>query len=219
VVFPLEADHLGSPRVMQKPDGSGTAWSWNLLANSASGSNAFGEQAPTGKQSFSLRFPGQFADGNGLSYNYFRDYEAGTGRYVESDPIGLAGGVSTYSYAAGTPIMKIDPKGLMSEQYLYCLLTGDAYACMGPMPGAAPFSCPGCGCVNSQTACYKTCITVPATVGAVIGAVGTIMRTPIAPAACVAVGPYVATAGALTFIAAVSFCYSTCKFNPCSFQE
>jgi len=91
VVFPLEADHLGSPRVMQKPDGSGTAWSWNLLANSASGSNAFGEQAPTGKQSFSLRFPGQFADGNELSYNHFRDYEAGTGRYVESDPIGLDG--------------------------------------------------------------------------------------------------------------------------------
>jgi len=103
VVFPLEADHLGSPRVMQKPDGSGTAWSWNLLANSASGSNAFGEQAPTGKQSFAFRFPGQFADGNGLSYNYFRDYEAGTGRYVESDPIGLKGGISTFGYVEAGP--------------------------------------------------------------------------------------------------------------------
>jgi len=97
---------------MQKPDGSGTAWSWNLLANSASGSNAFGEQAPTGKQSFSLRFPGQFADGNGLSYNYFRDYEAGTGRYVESDPIGLKGGASTYGYVSATPLTMIDSKGL-----------------------------------------------------------------------------------------------------------
>jgi len=113
VVIPLEADHLGSPRVMQEPDGSGTAWSWNLLANSASGSNAFGEQAPTGKQSFSLRFPGQFADGNGLSYNYFRDYEAGTGRYVESDPIGLAGGVGTFGYVEQHPITTRDFFGLM----------------------------------------------------------------------------------------------------------
>ncbi len=112
VIYPLEADHLGSPRVMQKPDGSGTGWTWNLLANSVTGSNAFGEQLPTGKQNFNLRFPGQFADGNGLSYNYFRDYEAGTGRYVESDPIGLRGGISTFGYAASSPGKFIDPSGL-----------------------------------------------------------------------------------------------------------
>jgi len=113
-VFPLEADHLGSPRAMQNPDGTASVWTWNLLSNSPTGSNAFGEQAPTGKQVFNLRFPGQYADGDGLHYKYFRDYEAGTGRYVESDPIGLEGGISTYGYVESNPAISIDRLGLRS---------------------------------------------------------------------------------------------------------
>ena len=112
-IFPIEADHLGTPRVMQQPEGSVAVWSWDLLADTGSGSNAFGEQAPTGKQSFNLRFPGQYSDGNGLSYNYFRDYEAGTGRYVESDPIGLKGGFSTFGYVGGNPSGYSDRFGLL----------------------------------------------------------------------------------------------------------
>ena len=62
-----------------------------------------------------LRFPGQYADSeSGLSYNYFRDYEAGTGRYVESDPIRLRGGVSTFGYVRARPLNLIDEKGLGS---------------------------------------------------------------------------------------------------------
>jgi len=38
---------------------------------------------------FNLRFPGQYYDREtGLHYNYFRDYDPGTGRYIESDPMG-----------------------------------------------------------------------------------------------------------------------------------
>lgn len=38
--------------------------------------------------SLSLRYLGQYFDQeDGLAYNLFRDYESGTGRYVESDPI------------------------------------------------------------------------------------------------------------------------------------
>jgi RHS repeat-associated protein len=60
-----------------------------------------------------LRFPGQQYDAaTGVHYNYFRDYEAQTGRYVESDPIGLRGGVSTYGYALQNPLVLFDHDGL-----------------------------------------------------------------------------------------------------------
>jgi RHS repeat-associated protein len=45
-------------------------------------------------------------------YNYFRDYAPSLGRYVQSDPIGLEGGLNTYSYANGNPLRYIDPDGL-----------------------------------------------------------------------------------------------------------
>lgn len=48
--------------------------------------------------------------------NYFRDYDPATGRYVESDPLGLAGGsYSTYAYANGNSIGNTDPTGLQPQ--------------------------------------------------------------------------------------------------------
>jgi RHS repeat-associated protein len=43
--------------------------------------------------------------------NYFRDYDPAVGRYVQSDPIGLLGGINTYSYALQQPVHLADPTG------------------------------------------------------------------------------------------------------------
>lgn len=115
----IEADALGTPRVVIDPTRGtlGTAvWRWELTGE------AFGNTAPNQDPDgdsitfvFDMRFPGQRYDGvSGLNYNYFRDYEFGVGRYAQSDPIGLHGGVSTYGYVNASPFLLADKNGLES---------------------------------------------------------------------------------------------------------
>jgi RHS repeat-associated protein len=57
--------------------------------------------------------PGQYYDlETGRHYNYFRDYDPSIGRYIESDPIGLRGGLNIYGYAGSRPIVRFDRLGL-----------------------------------------------------------------------------------------------------------
>lgn len=105
--FNVFADHLGTPRVITN-QANGVVWNWK--------SDPFGNGKPTGSLTYNLRFPGQYYDKEtGLHYNYFRDYDPTTGRYVQSDPIGLGGGVNTYGYAGANPVMRIDQLGLDCE--------------------------------------------------------------------------------------------------------
>lgn len=55
-------------------------------------------------------------DVSGLNYNYFREYESQVGRYSQSDPIGLAGGLNTYAYVGLSPLGFFDPFGLEKGQ-------------------------------------------------------------------------------------------------------
>lgn len=108
--FFLHFDHLGTPRVATNANLQ-PVWTW--------ASDAFGIGAASGSLTINLRFPGQYYDQeSGLHYNYFRDYDPETGRYVESDPIGLDGGLNTFGYVEGNPLVKTDPLGLWVVQAL-----------------------------------------------------------------------------------------------------
>ena len=48
----------------------------------------------------------------GLYDNGLRTYDPRTGRFLESDPTGLSGGVATYAYARQSPLLFVDPVGL-----------------------------------------------------------------------------------------------------------
>ena len=59
-----------------------------------------------------LRFQGQYLDREtGLHYNTFRYYDPAAGCYTQMDPIGLLGGLNTYTYVVD-PLGWIDPLGL-----------------------------------------------------------------------------------------------------------
>ena len=75
---------------------------------------AFGKAIinPASTAQINLRLPGQYFDAEtGLHQNWNRDYAPGIGRYVQADPIGLAGGINIYEYAYGNPGAYIDPNG------------------------------------------------------------------------------------------------------------
>jgi RHS repeat-associated protein len=109
--FYVFADHIGTPLVLATPEGQ-IAWDWRYH-------DPFGNNAPNNSTlltAYDHRFPGQIADSEtGLFYNYFRDYDPQLGRYIESDPIGLDGGINTYAYVRGNPISRLDSFGLFDE--------------------------------------------------------------------------------------------------------
>jgi RHS repeat-associated protein len=103
-VYYVHTDHLATP---------------DLITNDQGRIVADFEKSPFGvpyvnysEIEYHLGFPGQYYDAeSGLHYNYYRNYDANTGRYVQSDPIGLAGGLNTYGYVYQNPLSYKDPYG------------------------------------------------------------------------------------------------------------
>jgi RHS repeat-associated protein len=106
-IYYIHTDHLGTPRLITNQAGQ-VLWRWD-------NSEPFGDSLPNGSITFNLRFAGQYFDAEtGLHYNYFRDYDPASGRFIESDPIGLLGGINTYLYAID-PLTQTDPWGLLGR--------------------------------------------------------------------------------------------------------
>ena len=108
-VYFLHNDRLGTPQ-LATDSGQNVAW----LASYG----PFGEMSavPAGIVQ-NLRLPGQEFDvDTGLHHNGFRDYAPGWGRYLQSDPIGLLGGMNTYVYVGANPVNLTDPLGLFDFQ-------------------------------------------------------------------------------------------------------
>ncbi len=110
----VHVDHLNTPRLIANQTGQ-TVWRWDQQ-------EPFGVNVPDenpsalGAFEFPLRFPGQYADKEtNLHYNMARDYGPESGRYFQSDPIGLQGGLNTYAYVNGNSLSRTDPTGLFDE--------------------------------------------------------------------------------------------------------
>ena len=104
-VYAIHTDRLGTPQ--RATDKNGTVvW--------AASYDPFGRvHITTHEITLNLRFPGQYADpASGLYYNYYRDYDPETGRYLTSDPMGILGGRNTYAYVHNDPVSGFDPLGL-----------------------------------------------------------------------------------------------------------
>ncbi len=168
--FAIHSDHLGSPRLMTN-DLNVPVWQWPY--------SAFGETKPTGvlkatpnpnvaitnqpvllrataATEMNLRFPGQYADAEAANfYNYMREYDAVTGSYRQSDPIGLDGGLNRFAYVGGNALSLIDPKGEQAQSGRFekkcgrCTVIYDSDQFKGPH---THWQCPGQpqGCVKKD---------------------------------------------------------------------
>lgn len=138
-VYYYHNDHLGTPQKMT--DSTGTVvW--------AADYKPFGEATITVSTiTNNLRFPGQYYDAEtGLNYNLNRDYNPVIGRYVESDPIGLRGGLNLYRYAGNNPVNVFDPDGLKCRFNIKVAIGAGAVI----VGGSIGWATAECDCVNGK---------------------------------------------------------------------
>jgi RHS repeat-associated protein len=141
-IYYVHSDNLNTPRAITRPSDNAFAWQWH--------GDAFGNGTPAqnpqglGTFAYNLRFPGQYYDSeSGLHYNYFRDYDPQTSRYIEPDPLlGLTRWVSDdavllvpalvrwpkwlapYVYVTNNPLSEQDSFGMGPLSIIKCLWYG-----------------------------------------------------------------------------------------------
>jgi RHS repeat-associated protein len=146
-VWEWESDPFGVAEANEDPDGDDVGLTYNL------------------------RFPGQYYDEEtGKHYNYFRGYDPSTGRYVESDPIGLEGGLNTYLYVDANPVNRMDLYGLTDTG----AAVGAGIGCgiggfLGSTAGGAGGGLGGLICGPGAIACSPAAASAGAAAGGTVG--------------------------------------------------
>ncbi|NGY05609.1 RHS repeat domain-containing protein [Solimonas terrae] len=118
LVYAIHADWRNATRQIDDANKK-AVWAWDPVPFGGGAPN----ERPNGqlfKFTWNLRYPGQYYDSeSGLFHNGARDYDPALGRYIESDPIGLQGGINTYAYVQGNPLSFVDPEGLATQCAYY----------------------------------------------------------------------------------------------------
>jgi RHS repeat-associated protein len=170
--YAVQTDHLNTPRRLTNSSKQ-VAWQWAF--------SAFGDEHPTlarnrfvdpsitpnagtttiAEVTFNLRYPGQYFDKeSGLSYNYFRSYDSRTGRYTQSDPIGLDGGWNKFAYVEGNPLSFTDPLGLVAKPNSTAPtqpMPEPPNMSPIPTPSPDPLLCLSNDCAKERQACTMLC--------------------------------------------------------------
>ena len=122
-IYAIHTDHLNTPRAIADKN-KNVVWTWNADPFGTTPANEDPDHDGE-KFVYNLRFPGQVYDmESGLHYNYFRTYDPNTGRYTQSDPIGLGGGLNTYSYVFNNSLSFVDSNGLEIDYANHAVASG-----------------------------------------------------------------------------------------------
>lgn len=166
------ADHLETPRMVVRSSDQVIQWRWDT-SEPFGATPANENPSALGTFAYNQRFPGQVYDKEtGNFYNWHRDFDPSTGRYLQSDPIGIAGGINTYTYVGGNPLSYVDPDGLLIMSTIGGVQRGTS------LTQAATYGAPGNAAMSAGL--------VTAGVGAVTGGTVGVIRVAVPAAAALA---------------------------------
>jgi RHS repeat-associated protein len=154
--YHVHTDHLNTPRAIKRASNHQTVWRW---VGEPFGASPAQEDVDGDGIAFeyNLRFAGQYLDKEtGLHQNWNRDYAPGVGRYTQSDPIGLNGGINTYAYIGNDPIHDTDQDGLKPRRPRPTFRPDPAVDAAGYHDIRGEIVCVEWNCPKSPDACFNS---------------------------------------------------------------